>query len=75
MQELKKRAEMREPPPLGRRVTETVAGLLIVLMVGFLKWQADLGDLWFGVGLLLGGTFISKSLTIDLLASIKDRLK
>lgn len=75
MQALKEKHEEREKPSLVRRVVDTLVGVGIIAMVGFLKWKAGLGDLYFGIGLLLGGTFVSKSLVADFGQSILTKLK
>lgn len=75
MQALKEKHEEREKPSLVRRVVDTLVGVGIIAMVGFLKWKAGLGDLYFGIGLLLGGTFVSKSLVADFSQSVFSKLK
>jgi hypothetical protein len=75
MQALREKHEERDKPSLVRRVVDTLVGVGIIAMVGFLKWKAGLGDLYFGIGLLLGGTFVSKSLVADFGQSILSKLK
>lgn len=75
MQALKEKHEEREKPSLVRRVVDTLVGVGIIAMVGFLKWKAGLGDLYFGIGFLLGGTFVSKSLVADFGQLILSKLK
>jgi hypothetical protein len=74
-QAMEQKHEEREKPSLVRRIVDTVVGIGIIAMVGFLKWKAGLGDLYFGIGLLLGGTFVSKSLVADFGQSILEKLK
>ena len=74
-QQIEERAEQREVPSLVARIRDTAVGTLIIVMVGFLKWKAGLGDLYVGIGLLFGGSFISKSLAQDFLGAIKDKLR
>lgn len=74
MEELKQRAASREPPALWEKLRDTVVGVIIIGGVGFLKYQVGLSDILFGLGLLFGGGMVSKSLAMDFLGAIKDKL-
>lgn len=75
MPSVKEKHEAREKPSLIVRVRDTIVGVGIIALVGFLKWKSGLGDLYFGIGLLLGGAFVSKSLAIDFTTAILGKLK
>jgi len=74
MQELIDRTAQRKTPQLWEKIRDSIVGVLIIGVVGFLKWKADLGDIYFGIGMLFGGTMVSKSLGMDFLAAIKDKI-
>ncbi len=75
MNAIKEKHEAREKPSLLMRVRDTLVGVGIIALVGFLKWKSGLGDLYVGVGLLLGGSFISKSLVSDFASTVLGKLK
>ena len=73
---IEKIAAERKRPALWERLRDSLFGLAIVALAAFLKWKGVFAnDLYFLVLVMFGGMFLSKSLVVDFVAAIKDKLK
>lgn len=62
-------------PSLWERIRDSLVGVAIIGGAGLLKWQGMFSsDLWFALMVMFGGMFLSKSLVLDFIGAVKDKM-